>query len=34
MSAKADAGAGPPGGMTMTMRVDARRVGECDARKG
>ena len=34
MSMKADAGAGPPGGMTMTMRVDARRVGECDAKKG
>lgn len=34
MSMQADAGAGPPGGMTMTMRVDARRVGECDAKKG
>ena len=34
MSMKADAGAGPPGGMTMTMRVDAKRVGECDAKKG
>ncbi|HEU4705159.1 MAG TPA: DUF3617 domain-containing protein [Sphingomicrobium sp.] len=33
MSMKADAGAGPPGGMTMTMRVDARRVGECDSKK-
>lgn len=34
MSMKADAGAGPPGGMTMTMRVDAKRVGECDAKQG
>jgi hypothetical protein len=34
MSMKADAGAGPAGGMTMTMRVDAKRVGECDAKKG
>lgn len=34
MSMKADAGAGPPGGMTMAMRVDAKRVGECDAKKG
>jgi hypothetical protein len=34
MSMKADAGAGPAGGMTMTMRVDAERVGECDAKKG
>jgi hypothetical protein len=34
MSMKADAGVGPPGGMTMTMRVDAKRVGECDAKKG
>lgn len=33
MSMKADAGTGPPGGMTMTMRVDARRVGECDSKK-
>ena len=34
MTMKADAGAGPPGGMTMTMRVDAKRVGECDAKQG
>ena len=34
MSMKADAGGGPPGGMTMTMRVDARRIGECDSPKG
>ena len=33
MSMKADAGAGPPGGMTMTMRVDAQRIGECDSKK-
>jgi hypothetical protein len=33
MSMEADAGAGPPGGMTMTMRVDAKRVGECDDKK-
>ncbi len=33
MSIEADAGAGPPGAMTMTMRVDARRVGECDVKK-
>ena len=30
MSMKAQAGAGPPGGMTMTMRVEAKRIGECD----
>ena len=32
MDSKADAGAsaGLAGGMTMTMRVDAKRVGECD----
>jgi hypothetical protein len=34
MSMKADAGVGPPGGMRMTMRVDAKRIGECDAKKG
>ncbi len=28
MSMKADSG--PAGGMTMKMRVDAKRVGECD----
>ena len=32
MTMKADAKAGPAGGMTMKMRVDARRVGECDNR--
>lgn len=31
MSMEAQAGAGPPGGMTMKMRVDAKRIGECDA---
>ena len=30
MSMKAQAGSGPPGGMTMTMRVEAKRIGECD----
>ena len=34
MSMKADAGSGPPGGMTMRMRVDAKRVGECDGKSG
>ena len=32
MSMKADAGSGPPGGMTMKMRVDAKRIGECDGK--
>jgi hypothetical protein len=32
MSMKTDAGVGPPGGMTMKMRVDAKRVGECDGK--
>jgi hypothetical protein len=32
MSMNAQAGAGPPGGMTMTMRVDAKRIGECDGK--
>ena len=32
MTMKADAGAGPQGGMTMKMRVDARRVGACDGK--
>lgn len=32
MSMKAEAGSGPAGGMTMKMRVDAKRVGECDAK--
>jgi hypothetical protein len=32
MSMKADAGAGPAGGMTMTMRVDSKRIGECDGK--
>ena len=30
MSMEAKAGSGPPGAMTMTMRVDAKRIGECD----
>lgn len=34
MSMEAQAGSGPPGGMTMTMRVDAKRIGECDAKTG
>ena len=33
MSIKAEAGAGPPGGMTMIMAVDAKRVGECEGDK-
>lgn len=32
MSMKADAGSGPAGGLTMKMRVDATRVGECDGK--
>ncbi len=32
MSMKADDGAGPAGGMTMTMHVDAKRLGECDGK--
>lgn len=32
MSMKANAGTGPAGGMTMTMKVDAKRVGECDGK--
>jgi len=32
MSMKAQAGSGAAGGMTMKMRVDAKRVGECDAK--
>lgn len=31
MSTKAEAGQGPAGAMTMRMRVDSKRVGECDA---
>lgn len=27
-------GGGPPGGMTMRMRVDAKRTGECKATQG
>jgi hypothetical protein len=34
MSIKAEAGVGPEGGMTMKMKVDARRVGECDGKQG
>ena len=34
MSMQADAGTGPAGGMKMTMRVDAERVGECDRKAG
>jgi hypothetical protein len=32
MSMQAKAGAGPVGGMTMKLRVDAKRIGECDAK--
>ncbi len=32
MSMAAQAGSGPSGGMTMKMRVDAKRVGECDGK--
>ncbi len=32
MTMKADAGAGADGGLNMTMRVDAKRVGECDGK--
>jgi hypothetical protein len=32
MSMKADAPAGPTGGMTMKMRVAAKRIGECDGK--
>jgi hypothetical protein len=32
MTMNAEAGAGPPGGMTMKMRVDAKRIGECDGK--
>jgi hypothetical protein len=34
MSMKAQAGSQAVGGMTMTMRVDAKRIGECDAKAG
>lgn len=30
MTMKAEAESGPSGGMTMRMRVDAKRIGECD----
>lgn len=32
MAMKAEAGAGPAGGMTMKVRVDAKRIGECDGK--
>jgi hypothetical protein len=32
MSMDAKAGAGPISGMTMKMRVDAKRIGECDGK--
>ena len=32
MELAADADSGPAGGMTMKMRVDARRIGECDSK--
>jgi hypothetical protein len=33
MSMKAEGGEGPVNGMTMRMRVDARRVGECTGKE-
>lgn len=33
MEMSSGAGPGPAGGMTMKMRVDARRIGECEAQK-
>lgn len=33
MTAKADGGEGPVTGMTMRMRVDAKRVGECTGKE-
>ncbi|HUE79745.1 MAG TPA: DUF3617 domain-containing protein [Sphingomicrobium sp.] len=30
MNMEANAGSGPAGAMTMAMRVDAKRIGECD----
>jgi len=32
MTMKADGGAAAEGGLNMTMRVDAKRVGECDGK--
>jgi hypothetical protein len=34
MAMKADGGQGPAKDMTMKMRVDAKRVGECDGKEG
>ena len=33
MSMKAEGGEGPASGMTMRMRVDAKRVGECSGKE-
>jgi hypothetical protein len=33
MSTKTEAAAGPASGMSMRMRVDAKRVGECDGKQ-
>ena len=33
MSMKSQGGPGPADGMTMKMRIDSKRVGECDAKK-
>jgi len=33
MSMKAQGGPGPSDGMTMKMRIEAKRIGECDAKK-
>jgi hypothetical protein len=34
MSMKQEGGQSPAAGMNMTMKVDAKRVGECDSKKG
>lgn len=34
MSTKVDAGAGEQGGMSMRMRVEANRIGECTGKEG
>ncbi|HEX6217697.1 MAG TPA: DUF3617 family protein, partial [Sphingomicrobium sp.] len=34
MAMKADGGQGPARDMTMKMRVDAKRVGDCDGKEG
>lgn len=34
MAMKSEGGEGPSGDMTMKMRIDAKRVGECDGTEG